>query len=81
MSFVVSVSVVAAVYVAMFFIERAPRLRFRALPFRRPYLTTDVAWGMLTFTLIHVTIASSVIYAAWRATRVETRPGKGTRLS
>ena len=44
MDFLLSVSIVASVYVAMFVAERAPRLRFRPLPYRRPFLTTDVAW-------------------------------------
>ncbi len=56
MNFLVSVSVVAAVYLAMFVIERAPRLRFRALPFRRPYLTTDIAWYGVAVSITAVSV-------------------------
>ena len=60
---------------------RMIRERLYSLPESQVRLTTGVAWGMLSFALIHVTLASSVIYAAWRATRVKTRPGEGAKLS
>lgn len=56
MNFLLSVSVVAAVYVAMFFVERVPRLRFRALPLRRRYMTTDVAWYGVAVSITAVSV-------------------------
>ncbi|MEO6325446.1 MAG: glycosyltransferase family 2 protein [Thermoanaerobaculia bacterium] len=51
--------------------------RLYQLPESHVRLTTGVAWGMLSFALIHAAFASSVIYAAWRATRVKPRQAEG----
>jgi cellulose synthase (UDP-forming) len=60
---------------------RMLRQRLYLMPESQVRLTTGVAWGMLTFALIHVALASSVIYAAWHATRVKPRPGEKAKPS
>ena len=47
MSFFVGFGLLTAVILGVFVIERQPALRFRALPFRRPFLGTDVAWFLV----------------------------------
>ena len=44
MTFLLSVATLGVVYLVAGWLERRPRLRFRALPAPRPYLATDLAW-------------------------------------
>lgn len=44
MTFLLSVAILAAIYLVMGWVERRPRVRFRPLPSPRPYLATDLAW-------------------------------------
>ncbi len=44
MNFAASIASVSVIYLVVFVVERIPRLRFRTLSFRRPYLGTDLAW-------------------------------------
>jgi sterol desaturase/sphingolipid hydroxylase (fatty acid hydroxylase superfamily) len=44
MNFVISVAALSGFYVVVAGLERVPRLRFRALPSPRPYLSADIAW-------------------------------------
>lgn len=73
---------VTAVLITLLLALRLIHHRLYTVPESQVRLTTGVAWGMLTFTLFHVGFASSVIYAAWCATRVErvaerhVNPGK-----
>jgi len=55
-TFLLSVSVLAAVYVAMYGLERLPGLRFRPLPFRRRSFTTDVAWYGVAVAITAVSV-------------------------
>ena len=56
MTFLLSISVLAAVYLLMYGLERLPALRFRALPYRRKYFTTDVAWYCVAVGITAVSV-------------------------
>src|SRR4051812_3382269 len=45
--FLTSAAVLSALYALVFVIERRPRTRFRDLPYRRRYFSTDVTWYAL----------------------------------
>ena len=44
------------IYLVVFVVERVPRLRFRPLPFRRPYLGTDLAWYGMAIAMTAVSV-------------------------
>ena len=56
MTFLLSISVLAAVYVLMYGLERLPGLRFRTLPYRRRYFTTDLAWYCVAVGITAVSV-------------------------
>jgi sterol desaturase/sphingolipid hydroxylase (fatty acid hydroxylase superfamily) len=62
-TFLLSVAVLATVYVVMYGLERLPALRFRPLSYRRRYFATDVAWYCVAvgITAISVFVLQPVI--------------------
>src|SRR5437016_4069029 len=56
MSFVLSVAVLTAVYLAVGRLERLPALRFRELSSPPPYLATDVAWYAVAIAATAVSV-------------------------
>jgi sterol desaturase/sphingolipid hydroxylase (fatty acid hydroxylase superfamily) len=56
MNFVASVAALTGFYAVVAGLERVPRLRFRALPSPRPYLSTDAAWYLVAVAATAISV-------------------------
>ncbi len=55
-SFLASAAVLSFLYVLVFVVERLPKVRFRKMPFRRRFFTTDATWYGIVVAMSAVSV-------------------------